>query len=158
MTAQEAATYVDLFFRNMAPMSPILDNYFADHTRHEYLITREPIVCCTILTLSTRYHLLSGVSSLSRGFILHERLWESCQSLLQRVIWGDGLCMKQNKNVIGAIESLLLLTEWNPRSFLSRHHLAKDSNMDWPIDEEPAERSSKSCHLRPLPILLVSCC
>jgi hypothetical protein len=142
MTAQEAVTYVDLFFRNMAPMSPILDGYFADHANHHELVVKEPILCCTILTLSTRYHLLTGVASLSRGFILHERLWDHCQSLLQRVVWGEGPRMVESRGAIGTIESFLLLTEWHPRSFLSRHRWIKDSGMEWPEDDEPSEKSS----------------
>jgi hypothetical protein len=142
MTAQEAVTYVDLFFRNMALMSPILDGYFADHAHHQELVAKEPILCCTILTLSTRYHLLAGVASLSRGFILHERLWDHCQSLLQRVVWGEGPRMVESRGAIGTIESFLLLTEWHPRSFLSRYRWIKDSGMEWPEDDEPSEKSS----------------
>ena len=143
LTAQEAVTYVDLFFDHMAPMSPILDDYFCDHADQRSLLIAEPVLCSTILALSTRYHLLSGVASLSGGFYLHERLWRYCQSMLQEVGLGQGRRIKDSKRTVGTIESFLLLTEWHPRSLISVQDWTRgDSGLDWPGDEEPCKMKS----------------
>jgi hypothetical protein len=143
MTAEEAVTYVDLFFRNLAPMSTILDDYFADHQHHRELIMNEQTLCCTFLALSSRYHFLTGVASLSRGFILHERLWEHCHSMLQRAMSEIHPNSVGRRNTLSIIESILILTEWHPRSFLSSHFWTRSFSMDWPGDETVPEKSSK---------------
>ena len=131
MTAQEAISYVDLFFKNMAPMSAVVDEFFRDHSNDHVLIKEEPVLCCTILALSSRYHLLAGEGGLCRGFILHDRLWKHCQSLFHKVIWGQERKPKGNTRALGTIESLLLVTEWHPRSL----HLAFDVS-DYEADGE----------------------
>ena len=116
MTAQEAVSYIDLFFKHMAPMSAVVDEFFCNHSNHHILIKEEPVLCCTILALSSRYHSLVGEGGLCRGFLLHDRLWKHCQSLFHKVIWGQERKPKGNTRALGTIESLLLVTEWHPRS------------------------------------------
>lgn len=142
MSPEEAVTYVDLFFRNMMSLSPILDNHFANHSNHKTLITEEPALCCTIIMLSARYHLLVGEGGLTRGILLHERLWEYCQSLFQQVVWGHPHSVKRNTRTLGTIESLLLVTEWHPRSFhLSPDLNSNDSDVDESKNQESAEKT-----------------
>jgi hypothetical protein len=142
LTAQEAVTYVDLFYWNLAPLSPILDNRFKDHASHHNLITSNRILCSTILAISSRYHFLSGVAPLSRGFLLHEKLWSHCKSLLQNIIWGKGPQTKNAAQAVQAIESFLLLSEWHPRSFLSGHQGTPESSLEWPAEDEPVSNPS----------------
>ena len=142
LSAQEAVSYVDLFFTHLAPMSTILDNYFANHQNHQELITKEPILCCTILAISSRYHFLTGVASLSRGFLLHERLWEYCQSLMQTAIWGQDPMVIEPDQVVSVIESIFLLTEWHPRSSLSGSFWSRHSTMCWREEDPPPKKSS----------------
>jgi hypothetical protein len=152
LTAQEAVTYVDLFYRNLAPLSPILDDHFKDHASHHSLITSNRILCSTILTISSRYHFLSSVAALSRGFLLHEKLWSHCKSLLQKVVWGQGPPTKNAAQAVQAIESFLLLSEWHPRSFLSGHQGTPESSLEWPTEDEPVSKtSSDSFHREKLP-------
>lgn len=86
ITAQEAVTYVDLFFQNMSILSPIIHDYYYDHTKHRDLITKDPVLCCTIIALSARYHILAGDGGISRGYYIHDRLWKHCQFLFQRIV------------------------------------------------------------------------
>jgi hypothetical protein len=115
-TAREAITFVDLFFKNMSPLSPILTNFYSQHRTHLWLVTHEPVLFCTILMISSRYHVLPGGGGASRSFFIHHRLWQHCQSLIMRVILGQEKSAKCKTRTVGTIEALLLMSEWHPRS------------------------------------------
>lgn len=102
----------------MNPLSPILTDFFASHKNHFYLVTQEPMLCCTILMISSRYHTLRGVGGCSRAFFIHHRLWQHCQHLLLRLTLGQEKKSKARTRNIGSIEALLLMSEWHPRSLL----------------------------------------
>ncbi|KAK4079059.1 hypothetical protein Trihar35433_164 [Trichoderma harzianum] len=115
ITAQEAVTYIDLFFRNMNTLSPILHSFYSDHTKHGDLISREPVLCCAIIALSARYHILDVDGAVTRGFYIHDRLWEHCQTLFQRLVWKQRRAIKDQMAHLGTIETFLLAAEWHPR-------------------------------------------
>ncbi|OKL55577.1 hypothetical protein UA08_09152 [Talaromyces atroroseus] len=103
-TAHEAMTLVDLFFINMSNRSPILTNYYASHANQYWLVTREPILCCTILAISSQYHVLPGPG-------------------------GQEKATKAKTRNVGTIEALLLIVEWYPLSV----HFTLDSD-GWDSD------------------------
>jgi hypothetical protein len=148
ITSQEAVTYVDLFFRNMSKLSPILHDYYQDHSNHHALITREPVLCCTIIALSARYHMLAVDGSLSRGYYIHDRLWKHCQSLFHRIVWDQRRAVKDQIRHLGTIESFLLVTEWHPRSA----HLTPDIDF-WESDVGASEGEENLCHSKGLTTL-----
>ncbi|KAL4785251.1 hypothetical protein BJX76DRAFT_186739 [Aspergillus varians] len=115
-TSREAVTLIDLFFKNMSSLSPILTDFYADHRHHRELITCDPVLCCTILMLSSRYHILPGPGGESRNFFIHHRLWQHCQQLVTRLMFGQERALKSKLRRIGTIEALLLMSEWHPRS------------------------------------------
>ncbi|KAJ5348823.1 uncharacterized protein N7506_002076 [Penicillium brevicompactum] len=115
-SAYEAMELMDLFFRNMAPLSPVLTDFFASHKNQYYLVTQEPMLCYTILMISSRYHTLPGVGGYSRSFFIHHRLWQHCQHLLLRITLGQEKISKAKTRTIGSIEALLLMSEWHPRA------------------------------------------
>lgn len=115
ITAQEAVTYIDLFFQNMNSLSPILHCFYSNHMKHGDLISREPVLCCAIIALSARYHILEVHGAVTRGFYIHDRLWEHCQTLFQRLVWNQRRAIKDQMAHLGTIESLLLAAEWHPR-------------------------------------------
>ncbi|EXJ76629.1 uncharacterized protein A1O5_01137 [Cladophialophora psammophila CBS 110553] len=117
MTPLEAVTWVDLFFQNIAILSPVMDDFYQPHENHHRLINEEPVLCSTILMVSCRYHHLTGDGSLSRGFLLHERLWKYCQTLFNQIWWGEERRTRPHIRTVGAIQSLFLLAEWHPRPF-----------------------------------------
>jgi hypothetical protein len=104
------------FFQTLSPLSPILTDFYSDHANHYLLVTQEPLLCCVILTISSRYHNLPGAGGISRGYLIHERLWHHCQHIILRVMLGQEKKSKGKTRQPGTIEALLLLTEWNPRS------------------------------------------
>ncbi|KAF2085826.1 hypothetical protein K490DRAFT_11192, partial [Saccharata proteae CBS 121410] len=115
-TALEAITYMDSFFHNMAPLSPILTSFYAYRCNHVYLLSEEPLLCCAMLALSSRYHNLPGIGGISRGYSIHHRLWEYCQKLIMRIILGQERASNTQLRNVGSIEALLLMTEWHPRA------------------------------------------
>ncbi|KAL4873041.1 hypothetical protein BDV12DRAFT_115848 [Aspergillus spectabilis] len=115
-TSREAVTLIDLFFKNMSSLSPILTHFYADHQHHRELISCDPILCCTILMLSSRYHILPGPGGESRNFFIHHRLWQHCQQLVTRLMFGQEKALNSKLRRIGTIEALLLMSEWHPRS------------------------------------------
>ena len=116
LSAQEAITYIDLFFEHMCPLSPIISDFYGKHHNHRQLLTDEPVLCCTILAISSRYHVLPGIGGASRSTLIHDRLWRVCQDLLTRTIFGQEKGASPKTRAIGTIEALLLISEWNPRS------------------------------------------
>ncbi|RYP52258.1 hypothetical protein DL768_002577 [Monosporascus sp. mg162] len=116
ISADEAVTFIDAFFQNMSPLSPILDDFYANHENHYHLVTREPLLSCMILALSSRYHTLPGAGGHARGYLIHQRLWDHCEHLLMRILLGQEKSSKAKTRTLGSIEALLLLVEWQPRA------------------------------------------
>jgi hypothetical protein len=123
-TAEEAVNYIDLFQQNLAPLSPVSRDFDLRHQKHYKLITQEPLLCCVILMISSRYHVLSGHGGLARSTIIHHRLWEHCQHLVMRIIFGQEKRSKAKTRTRGSIEALLLIIEWHPQAI----HLPPDSD------------------------------
>ena len=115
-SAHEAVTYVDLFFKNCSPLSPILGDFYSHHENHYSLIALDPFLCVTILMVSSRYNILPGVGGASRGYFVHDRLWEQCQRFIMKIMLGQVKPSKAQSRTIGSIEALLLLSEWHPRA------------------------------------------
>ncbi|KPM35711.1 hypothetical protein AK830_g10868 [Neonectria ditissima] len=115
-TAEETVMYVDLFHKNLAPLSPVSKHFDMSHGSHFKLITQEPLLCSVILMISTRYHLLPGTGGVARSALLHHRLWEHCQHLVMRIMFGQEKRSKAKTRTRGFIEALLLMIEWHPRA------------------------------------------
>ncbi|KAH6976036.1 hypothetical protein BKA56DRAFT_552471 [Ilyonectria sp. MPI-CAGE-AT-0026] len=115
-TAEEAITYIDSFAQNLAPLSPVSRDFDLSHSTHFKLITQEPLLCSVILMISTRYHLLPGSGGIARNALLHHRLWEHCQHLVMRIMFGQEKRSKAKTRTRGSIEALLLMIEWHPRA------------------------------------------
>jgi hypothetical protein len=116
LSADEAVTYVDMFFKHMNSLSPILTDLYALHEQHEMLIMREPFLCSAILMVSSRYFHLPGIGSGSRCYFIHQRLWQHCQHLSLRVLYGQEKGSTAKTRTIGTIEALLLMCEWHSRA------------------------------------------
>lgn len=65
--------------------------------------------------ISTRYHILPGMSGPSRAEFLHRRLWQTARSLIERITFGQDTFPSSSRS-LGSIKALLLLTEWFPRA------------------------------------------
>lgn len=127
-TAEEGVSYVDYYFKNLHPLTPIAIPNYQDPATHQDLLENEPILALTILTTASRHMQLTGNGAKSRSPHVHQVLTEVLQRKLNRIIWGQkqfggGFCKAgQSSKVktlwedLSTIESLMLLTEWHPRS------------------------------------------
>ncbi|PSN73394.1 hypothetical protein BS50DRAFT_616779 [Corynespora cassiicola Philippines] len=115
-TAQEAVTYVDLFYQYFAPLSPIVSDAYCAHESHHVLICEEPMLCCTILTIASRYFILPGSGGHSRSHFIHQRLWQYCELLIRRVMFGQEKHSTAKTRILGTIESFILISDWHPRA------------------------------------------
>jgi hypothetical protein len=100
----------------MSHLSPILTDFYKTHSNQYWLVTQEPLLCCTILTISSRYHVLPGPGGRTRSLFIHQRLWQHCQHLLLRLMLGQEKASKAKIRNVGTVEALLLLVEWYPLS------------------------------------------
>lgn len=127
LSAEEAVTLVDLFFQNLCPFTPALSNHYQQHAHHYQLVSSEPLLASTILMISSRHHLLPSVGSASRGYYMHEQFWQSCQHLIQRLLYGQEKSSISQTRSLGSIEALLLIVDWHPRAI----HFPPGSELGW---------------------------
>ena len=114
--ASERTDLLHRFFKNLGPLSPVIDEHYRHHQNHYQLITQEPLLCCTILTISCRYHNLRGGGGLSRNVLLHQRLWDHCQHLITRILFGQEKKSKAKTRTFRSMQALIIFTEWYPRA------------------------------------------
>ncbi|CAK7221532.1 zinc finger transcriptional activator [Sporothrix curviconia] len=138
-TAQEAIEYIDYYYTYLSPLTPISPPTFSHPSTHVTLLTEEPILAVTLLTISSRYKSLVGAGATCRSHAVHEQLWTYLRGMIERVVWGQeafggGFCgsgadesqtsstapwrglRKGSLRTLGTIESLMILTEWHPRA------------------------------------------
>ncbi|KAL8736014.1 MAG: hypothetical protein Q9166_000576 [cf. Caloplaca sp. 2 TL-2023] len=132
-TAREAISYIDYYYEYVDPLTPISPPDFRSPSTHPRFLNEEPMLAVTVLTIASRYKQLSGPGAESRSYMVHERLWSYLQNMITRMFWGQeqfggGFCgagtkklppksvIKGSLRTMGTIESLLLLSEFHPRS------------------------------------------
>ena len=137
-TAWEAMQYVEYFYANLDPMTPVKFPDYRSPSRHHTLLTDEPILALAILAISSRHMPLSGNAAVSRSYQIHDKLWTHLRRQVERLLWGQeqfggGFCGGGNSakvyethtgqitwpgslRTLGTIEALLLLTDWQPRA------------------------------------------
>ena len=127
LTAREALSYVAYFYTHLAPLSPVPTLQFKNPSQHHRLLEEEPILAITILMLSSRYMKLSGPGAVTRGDIIHDRLWIYLRGMITKVFWSEESFMSGDTpnpgnpqcsvlRTIGTCEALLLLLEWHPKN------------------------------------------
>ncbi|KAL8710016.1 MAG: hypothetical protein Q9220_005287 [cf. Caloplaca sp. 1 TL-2023] len=119
------------YYEYLAPLTPISPPDFRSPATHPSFLNEEPLLAVTVLTVASRYKQLSGPGGESRSYMVHERLWSYLQNMITRMFWGQeqfggGFCgggtrrpktaIKGGLRTLGTIESLLLLSEFHPRS------------------------------------------
>lgn len=97
-------------------MSAVAVDQFRDHAAHAGLIYEEAMLCCAILMISSRFFLLPGAGGESRSHIIHNRLWQSCELMVKRIMLGQEKLSSAKMRSIGTIEALMLISDWHPRA------------------------------------------
>jgi hypothetical protein len=128
------------YYEYLSPLTPISPPTFRDPGTHPTLLTEEPILTVTLLTIATRYMRMPGPGGHCRSHAIHEQLWTYLRGMIERCLWGQeafggGFCgsgadseaqtsstapwrglRKGSLRTLGTIESLMILTEWHPRA------------------------------------------
>ncbi|EFQ25295.1 hypothetical protein CGRA01v4_06320 [Colletotrichum graminicola] len=142
-SAQEAIEYIDYYYEYLSPLTPISPPTFRNPASHVTLLTEEPILTITLLTISSRYRKIPGTGGHCRSHAIHEQLWTYLRGMIERCLWGQEAfgggfaamagasslpddqssstapwrgMRKGSLRTLGTIESLMILTEWHPRA------------------------------------------
>ncbi|KAF4551197.1 Fungal Zn(2)-Cys(6) binuclear cluster domain-containing protein 12 [Elsinoe fawcettii] len=133
-SAREAIQYVDYFYTKLSPLTPIVMPDFTSLASHATMLEEEPMLAVTILTIASRHMKLGGAGSQSRPSAIHQKLWSYLEGMINRLVWGQeqfgsnvyvtgqqqGCDIvpygRKGLRTLGSVESLMLLTEWHPRS------------------------------------------
>ncbi|KAI1419479.1 transcriptional activator ARO80 [Xylaria sp. FL1777] len=138
-TKEEAIKYIVYYYEYLSPMTPVSPPTFRNPGSHITLLTEEPILAVTLLTIASRYYSITTTGGHCRSHAIHEELWRYLRRMVERCLWGQeafggGFCgsgaddsqtsstapwrglRKGSLRTLGTIESLMILTEWHPRA------------------------------------------
>ena len=129
------------YYEYLSPLTPISPPTFRYPGTHLTLLTEEPILTVTLLTMASRYRKIPGPGGHCRSHTIHEQLWTYLRGMIERCLWGQeafggGFCgsgadpteaqtsstapwrglRKGSLRTLGTVESLMILTEWHPRA------------------------------------------
>src|SRR5271156_6050363 len=128
------------YYTYLSPLTPISPPTFQYPGTHSTLLTEEPILTVTLLTIASRYRRMPGPGGHCRSHAIHEQLWTYLRGMIERCLWGQeafggGFCgsgasegdqtsstapwrglRKGSLRTLGTVESLMILTEWHPRA------------------------------------------
>lgn len=156
MTAWEGMDYVDYFYENCMPFTPIAIPDYRDPLLHQLLLEREPFLIMAILTIASRFMELnkdSVTGTISRPQNTHSVLFHDTQKILNSIIYaqeqfgggltGGGKFRAKNSDPlhrfglrsITTVEALLLLCEWAPRAL----HFPPSDDIELMIPLNPLE-------------------
>ena len=115
LASEKLLQLVDIFVSFYHPFYPLLATAKLGRSSIAQFATEEPILLPVICTIATRN---------DSNLTLHRRLFEYSRQLLTSSMWGL-------KSTIGAIEGLLLLSEWvGPSSFPVGERI-KEASVTW---------------------------
>ncbi|KAL9088840.1 MAG: hypothetical protein Q9159_002876 [Coniocarpon cinnabarinum] len=123
LSAVEGMHFVDFFYTQMYPLTPIILPNFQDAATHRHLLEKEPILALTILTIAARHCPTPSSGFKAINHATQQRLWITLQSDICGMSVGhdhrEGSRSAAKAAVpiplrtFGMIESLLLLIEWH---------------------------------------------
>ena len=77
------------FYKYLAPLTPIITPDLRDLEANPRLLSEEPVMTVTLLTIASRYVRLTGPGSQTRSLMISERLWQYLQNMMTRMFWGQ---------------------------------------------------------------------
>lgn len=138
LTSSSLLTIIS-YYEYLSPLTPISPPTFRNPGTHPTLLSEEPILTVTLLTIASRYRRMPGPGGHCRSHAIHEQLWTYLRGMIERCLWGQeafggGFCgsgalegdqssstapwrglRKGSLRTLGTVESLMILTEWHPR-------------------------------------------
>lgn len=88
-TAIEAMSYIDYFYEHLAALTPIAPPEFNSLAAQPRLLSEEPMLTVTLLTIASRYKELHTPGGQSKSLMIHEKLWTYLQGMITRMFWGQ---------------------------------------------------------------------
>ncbi|KAJ1337517.1 RNA polymerase II-specific transcription factor-like protein [Microdochium nivale] len=169
-TKEEAIKYIVYYYEFLSPLTPISPPTFRNPGSHSTLLSEEPVLSVTLLTIASRYYTIKTSGGHCRSHAIHEELWRYLRKMIERILWGQeafggGFCgsganeaetsstapwrglRKGSLRTLGTVESLMILTEWHPRALhfppgeaIDELMLPVRDNMSSTPDEDSAQR------------------
>jgi hypothetical protein len=137
ITAEEGMAYVDYFYTNCIPFTPVTIPDYRDPATHQTLLEREPLLFTIIMTIASRFMELAdtpGSGPLSRPQHIHHEFFDHVKEMLLDIVlarqqYGGGFTgagqakakttdplHRYGIRSITSVEAFLLLCEWAPRA------------------------------------------
>lgn len=136
VTRSEIVEYLDFYFDTLWVLRPVVPAFYRDNDHYNLLPVREPLLLTGLVTLSSRYHPLSGPHGEIRSERIHWQAWKCLQKYLQSAIWGS-----PHTRSPGAIAAMLPLIEWHPKSINNPLAFSEDDDYDAPDNQEAGLRN-----------------
>ncbi|KAI9172838.1 d-lactate dehydrogenase [Paramyrothecium foliicola] len=111
ITKNEIQEYLGFYFKTLWAVRPVVHPFYCDPSHHVQLAIEEPLLLVSLITLSSRYHVLAGSYGEIRSERIHWQAWKSLQHYLQSALWGS-----PHTRSPGAIAAMLLMIEWHAKS------------------------------------------
>lgn len=73
--------------------------------------------------IASRFFVLPGAGGVSRSHAIHQRLWEYCELLIRRIMFGQEKLSTAKTRVVASVEALILISDWPARAL----HLPPES-------------------------------
>ena len=77
------------YYQFIAPLTPISTPDLRDVHGNPEILSDEPMLIVTLLTIASRYMQLCGPGARTRSYMVHERLWVALQTMITRMFWGQ---------------------------------------------------------------------
>ncbi|KAH8755641.1 hypothetical protein F5883DRAFT_649735 [Diaporthe sp. PMI_573] len=85
VTRSEIVEYLDFYFDTLGILRPVVPAFYRDSDHYNLLPVREPLLLTGLVTLSSRYHPLSGPHGEIRSERIHWQAWKCLQKYLQKI-------------------------------------------------------------------------
>ena len=112
------------YYEHLAPLTPVTHPDLRNLEANPNVLSEEPMLTITILTIASRYVQLEGPGGRTRALYAHEELWKYLRGMTTRMFWaqeqfGGGFCgagaktqstklgEKGKLRTLGSIERLL---------------------------------------------------
>ncbi|KAJ4289993.1 zinc finger transcriptional activator [Collariella sp. IMI 366227] len=134
LTKSEATEYLDFYFDVMWSLRPVVHPFYRERSRYGLLLAEEPLLSISLLTLSSRYHMLSGSHGEIRSERIHWQAWKFLRRYLHSALWGSPYTRSP-----GAIAAMLLMIEWHSKAINNPAAFSEEEDGDM-FSASPASR------------------
>lgn len=77
------------YYKYLSPLTPISPPTFSNPASHITLLSEEPILTVTLLTIASRYRQIPGTGGHCRSHAIPEQLWTYLRGMIERCLWGQ---------------------------------------------------------------------